>query len=500
MAIFGIGGGNKKNVSLRRFDEFMDWVVDQQQGNAGLSKLIDAVSFARRGITLRAQAISTLPWKIYRGDDIVQSSAEEKPTAWNDDAVKVWDLIEQALTVEGRAYLYNLPKSDKLRYWAPRTIEDVIDSRRGLVGFDRDLGDGNPPTFYGTDEVVYFYAADYRVEAGKPLWSPMMAAMENAGVLHYLTTMESNYFKNNTLFGLILRVSGNIKRDEKDTLKSWFKNIMRRGVDTQGEVGIFNADALEVQKLHDGLDEISNSDLSTEQREGIAVALGIPMSLYLSSSVSGLGGGGVATQDERHFYDKTIRPEAAFIQRVMNQQYFGLRGLRFVFDIDSLDVFQEDETQRANAFSTYIGGGMRPDVAAVMLGLEVPSLDEIPPEVTEAFMPPEPEEEPEPPRESEPEPEPEEEDDDNKAALDELGKWERFATRRIAEGKPEKAANFESDTIPQGVRSAVVRGLPACEDAPSVKALFSTAREWLADPLAAELRRANDLLEASLVQ
>ena len=91
-----------------------------------------------------------------------------------------------------------------------------------------------------------------------------------------------------------------------------------------------------------------------------------------TTAAGGLGGGGVVSQDEKHFYDKTIRPECNFIAGELNRQLFTPMGLRFEFLLDGLDVFQEDEAQRAAAFKVYVDAGLPLEVSGLMLGLELP--------------------------------------------------------------------------------------------------------------------------------
>jgi hypothetical protein len=57
-----------------------------------------------------------------------------------------------------------------------------------------------------------------------------------------------------------------------------------------------------------------------------------------------------------------------------------------------------------------------------------------------------------------------------------LKRWERKALKKIG-----TAVAFESDVIPQAVKAYIEKELPACEDAPAVKALFGDAVAHVAD-------------------
>ena len=124
--------------------------------------------------------------------------------------------------------------------------------------------------------------------------------------------------------------------------------------------------------IGEGLKELSSAELTSEKRQDIAQALGIPMSVMFSESANGLGGEGVATQDKLHFYEETIIPECEAIAETLNEQMLEPLGLSVEFLPDTLDVFQEDERQRSAAFATYVNAGLPIDLVGEMLGLELP--------------------------------------------------------------------------------------------------------------------------------
>ncbi len=56
----------------------------------------------------------------------------------------------------------------------------------------------------------------------------------------------------------------------------------------------------------------------------------------------------------------------------LNDRLLGPLGLRFEFLLDGLDVFQEDENQRAASFKVYVDAGLPLEVSGLILGLELP--------------------------------------------------------------------------------------------------------------------------------
>jgi len=166
-------------------------------------------------------------------------------------------------------------------------------------------------------------------------------------------------------------VSGAPVANERDRLKTWWRDLVS-GIRNVFATEIVNADSVTPVVIGEGLSELSNATLTGEKRQDIATALGVPQSVIFSESAGGLGGAGVVTMDERHFYDKTVLPETELIAEAWNSQLLAPLGLRIEFRPETLDVYQEDENQRAAAFATYVNAGLPLEVAGPMVGLELP--------------------------------------------------------------------------------------------------------------------------------
>jgi len=80
-----------------------------------------------------------------------------------------------------------------------------------------------------------------------------------------------------------------------------------------------------------------------------------------------------AAEHHQAFYSETIVPEATLIEAALNQQVFAPQGLRVVLDWQSLDIFQQDEAERAQALGQMTAAGVPLDLAMEMLGMELPN-------------------------------------------------------------------------------------------------------------------------------
>ena len=190
-----------------------------------------------------------------------------------------------------------------------------------------------------------------------------------------------------------------------------------------------------------------------------------------------------AREDKKQFYEQTIIPEAELIEEVLNEQVFEPSGYQFKFTPQSLDVFQEEEKDRATAFVNY-AQFIKPSVTAGMLGLDLPEgtdMDEIDRtwldirtrsdvRFGQTVSP--------------------DRDRDMPAAknaeVDDLGqdleRWQRKSLKRVKQhGKA--ACAFESEAIPAVLAAAIEGALETvggsqAEMAVAVKGIFGDALRW----------------------
>lgn len=478
-----------KAVSVGDFDNFLDWMIDQGgelDGTIRLSVAMQKVAFVYRCVRLISDALRAVPWRLVPigSDDVWDDSKDyQNKLKFLPDPKRIIELLARSLLGPGAAYLFKTMQGTilrDLRYMVASTLEPEIDSQDGLLGFYREVG--GKRIFYDVDRFVYFWPADEMVELGPPMSSPVKAALTAAGADYYTAKFIADFFARGAIKGTLLAVKGNPVESERKRLKDWFQRTFFSGSQTSFNTEIINADAIEPVKIGEGLESLNNSELTRQMREDIAVAMGVPMSKLLSGTVSGLGGGGVAESDDLGFYQDTVKPLGEFVSDTLNGQLLNPLGYRWIWLWDTLDVFQQDEVLRSQAFSTYAAAGIRPEVAAYMLGIEIPDPADVPEHYVLAFDMPEAESEIiEATEEQKSEP------DNGRVKtveyLDDLDKWQRMALKRYDEGNPEKALGFRSDLIPLNLQAGIRKALEGCTTGHDVMAMFGrvdAAQKWLA--------------------
>ncbi|GIV82774.1 MAG: hypothetical protein KatS3mg051_2128 [Anaerolineae bacterium] len=331
----------------------------------------EAVAFLYRCVQMRANALVAVPWYISRGDDTVWSSEEDEPPdelAWLNDLSELLWLTEAALCLMAAAYWShdsNRAGTRRMLGWyAPHTVKPVWDQAQGLVGFERRLG--NRTFSLAPEEVVYIRLPNPLHET-KPGRAPAAAALAAAGVLYNVDKFAQVFFERGTIKPTLLTVKGDPPERERQRLRSWWRRVIS-GAKNAFASEVVSADAVQPVVIGDGLESLSNNNLTTERREDIATAMGVPHSLVLSNAANYA----TAQQDELNFYKQTIIPECLLIARQVNRQLLAPLGYRLQFDWQAMSLFQEDEEARAQALLNYVNAGMPLHVAAEVLGISLP--------------------------------------------------------------------------------------------------------------------------------
>lgn len=411
-----------------------------------------------RAVDLRANAVASAPFRILRGEtEVERSDTWRNSIGLMDNPVNLLWLTEAALTLWGTSYLWrdrNRVRSLGLRYVAPSTIEPELDSAAGLLGFWRSVG--SQRRWATTDDLVYFWRPDPYVELGPPGGSAVTAAMSAAGVLFNIDAFAAAFFGRGAIKATLLTVEGNPAEDEKKRLRAWWQRAVG-GIGNAFNANVFSM-AVKPVTGGEGLESLSDSELTASKREDIATALGIPQTLLFSTGAGGLGGGGVVRQDEVHFYGKTIQPECDLIAAVLNSQLLRPMGYRLEFLLNTLDVFQADENERSGSFKTYVDAGLPIELVGEMLGLELPdgwTWEQIAADKEQRRAEMAAQMAPQPANANDDEGDDEEDQPapkDSKAMLDDLRAWRRKSIKRG------RLADFESEYIPAetmaGVRAA----------------------------------------------
>jgi hypothetical protein len=336
-----------------------------------LQQLFRAVPWLSRGIKIRANALGTLPFVVRdRAGAIVDDSRRYRNSAgMMPNPRRLLFAIETSLTLTRAAYLWPArDQAGRVRDLVPlatHTIKPLADSRAGLVGLERTTPQGVER--WEPDEIIYIWSEDPLSEIGPGTTSPAEVALRSARVIFELSRFESAFFESGAVKATLLTVAGNPPAAEKNRIAEWWAQFVA-GVRSAFGAAVINADMIKPVVIGQGLEGLGNVPLTAEKRADIAVALGIPGGMLQSGDIPAA----LAHAHDRRLYRDTVIPESLCIADALNEQVFRPAGYRLQFQPERLSCFTRGEAARSGAFVTYAGAGMRPSVAAEMLGLMLP--------------------------------------------------------------------------------------------------------------------------------
>jgi hypothetical protein len=325
-----------------------------------------------RCIDVRANALVSVPWAVQSGDrDIYANGQAELPPAmpWLADLPGLLWRTEAALALTSTAYWHKLKASGRtmgLRWLQPDTMTPVWEGTEPYpVRYTRALPGKAQKLQLPAEDVAYMHLPGIAETVPRP--APAAAGATAAGVLYNSDTFVTEFFKRGAIKATILGVPADTPPQAKAEMKAWYDRVLS-GIKNAWSAQVINADAITPTVIGSGIDELSNNTLTSEKREDIATALGVPHSLVLSNAANFA----TAEADRLNFYETTILPEAGIVAMQLNRQLFEPLKLHFEWRPQEMTIYQEDEEQRAQAFKTYVDAGIPLAIAAEMLGLKLP--------------------------------------------------------------------------------------------------------------------------------
>ena len=477
-------------------------IVLGKRDETNLQELYQQVSWLFRAVDIRCNGVKSVPFSIYKGEEEIDTSSDWKNTVkFLPNPTALFGLIEMALAIWGYGYLYqrqnllgNRPYS--MRYLPPTTVQlkkasgEYVLSETGEPVFMRS--EGGTMKEYEASSIVYFWKGDPFVEWGPPASSPARAAALAAGVALDVNLFASAFLQRGAIKPFLFTVKGPKKPTELDKLKDFIGRIFSPSRQKSWPTEVINAEDVSTVIIGEGLEAIAGKEaiIGQSKREEIATAIGIPHSILFS----GAANFSVSEKDDVHLYDKTVIPDCEFIAEVMNEQVFAPLGMKMQYHPEQMDIYQEDEEDRAgamNAFMDAMNKAESLEMAQAMFAIFGFEVSDIAMKLIEAHYKQKDER-----REefagnlaqmkpgsngngngSKP---PAEDDDDEK---EELNKWlSKIRHRWNPKTKSAAEISFEPVNISPGLHGAVAGMLESCKTLGDVEAVFISASEWVGYP------------------
>ena len=417
-----------------------------------VATLYKRVPMFYRAVQLRCDALSSVPIAIVKG--------EENEVDWP-YPTKLGELLwrwEASCLLSGAAFgeiIANQSGYRKdIKYRNP--FDMTVKYENGIINFKQDTSgaawanDLNA----GKYEMLYINEFDPTQDI-YPGIGAGIASKIDAKLLYSISKFPEMYFEGGAMPVTLLGIDATDK-NEIERVQNWFKKSATAIKNAFRVMGM-RAGSITATTLTPPLKDLAFTELDQMSKDNIAMAFGIKQTLLDSEAANYA----TAQEDRISFYEDTIKPRARIFEDALNTQLLARDGMRLEFKFNEMDIFQEDEGDRADLLNKLTLAGMPIELAlelagyeltdeqAAMLNVHQEQLDE---------------------REDLPEREPTDEQEI------ELRKWQRMAEKRVKDGKGLR--EFESSVIEPSLHGAISGALEGVKSVEDVKQVFESVIAW----------------------
>lgn len=455
--------------------------------NTGLKRYVPDLA---HGVDMTATAISGLPFEIVdKGGNVLDTSEDWQNKAGGmANPQRLLYLLASSLC-GGSAYI--IPQRTPrlvfdLQYVAPHTITPYIDYK-GLQWFDRATDKGKTDRLY-PNGILYFWLPDSDVELGPAENHPLGNAALDAQLIWNMKNTMKTYGERGFVPITLLGAKGMVGEAERKKAEGFFDRLLKGGFNVLAK--IVNSETLTLIRVGAGMDELKQSyiEIKREAKEGIADSFGIPTALFMSDN---------AFASEFDALRKQWYTASRFvgiyqtIEETLSDQLLKQYDKRFRFNLQALEIFQEDESNRASSLGSFVSAvSTNPEVAR--LGMEIlgydlskaqiAALDKIiaekeanKEEMQESLQPDDKKPEAEEPETDEPELEEEADETPAKSLtadeIKDLALWYDKALAWHRKGKGQ-AVDWENKHLPEDIAAPIRLKLAAAQDEADIMRAF----------------------------
>ena len=448
---------------------------NQETGDA--QNLYSTVAILFRCINARADAAASVPFRLEnrRGRAVETSDDWRGGMGFLPYPKTLIRQMFMSMDFTNSAYSKILKNQYKivkgLQYFVPTTITPKFDDNGNLLYFKRTVS-GKTLDPIQPEEMFYYWKQDAFVEVGASPNTPVKAALQAAGILNSLGAFVQSYFEGGAIDPVIAAIPRSTDKDERERL-SGLLNRSLTGIKNLGKIFLASTDDVKLtQPLRNGLESLKKTELTQEQRENVALAMGVPLSFLLGNQANYA----TATQEEKTMIRWGVQPNLELLFEAMSTQLYSEMGYKLRPDFDNLEAFQEEEVQRSSALSAFIDAVQKPKTKEQLVeSLNIMGYDVNEEQIEKLWVEKEDVPEPLKPDTQQPAATPQDVSADdmttdsqqaNTRAIVELGRWEKKSINA------DKLVTWHTVIIPEDVRRHVI-------DSQDWREAFSEARQML---------------------
>jgi hypothetical protein len=322
---------------------------------------------------------------------------------------------------------------------------------------------------WNEEEIVYFREYD-PLQDTHPGIAAAAVGLGDSRLLHYITRFGYHFFDGGAMPVTLLAMPDAMP-EERDRLENRFKRAMASVKNAFRVLGVRSG--IEIETLTPPMSSLAMPELYDQAKKNLGAAFGIPTTMLEDPAANRA----TAESHRLSFWSDTVRPRGNMFEDIINEQLLDFFGWRLEFQFDDLDVFQEDERQRAASLKMLKESGVPLIAALSILGFEISDEEmamieeqeeqksEMRENATEAFG------QQKPASNSS-------EDEEKIAALD---RWQRKARKHLFSNRA-TALNFNSQHISGDLNAAIAGALEAAENDADIGLIFKDAKQWMNYP------------------
>jgi HK97 family phage portal protein len=330
--------------------------VDALRNGEELTDTIDGyntVPMLYRAVNLRCDALSSVPYRINRGDTEIE-------WPWTQSFVQLIKETERSLLLTGSAFWLKLRKGRVL------TGFQFLNPKSVTVKFDPQFAEpGNPfagvtftQQFRGVtfgpwtmEDIVYFREPSMNDDIGPGL-APARVALQSAQLAHYLERFASHFFEGGAQPVTIMNLPESMDESEFQRFKGEWGRFS--GVVNAFRTAFVRSSEIKATVITPPIKDLMLPELQERVITTIAMTLGVPRTMLEASAANYA----TADSDRQSFWRETIVPRLGIYEHIINTQLFDALGYNLEFHADELDVLQADEAQRAGSLKLLVDAGM----------------------------------------------------------------------------------------------------------------------------------------------
>lgn len=310
------------------------------------------VPWFRRACKLRANAIGRFPLELQNGsgDDVSEEPEYQAVMLWTRSMLY---RIEMNLVKHGASY--HLLESNRFgqnitpRFVPTALVYPLVDftGGAGITEFQVSLigGGGKFPL----DQIVWVWEPNDESEI-QPGSSDGEAALKASGVLYAIGEMTNRYMGSGGVPITAVRVPPSVSKEEREKTENFltrfaggFRNAFKFLVIDKGT---------EFERLGITLRELETDKLTSDERDNVAVAMGVPPTVIDGKAANFA----TAESEMTGYYINTVIPEAEMLEPILNTQLYQRMGITLRFKPNELEVMQAIQLEQAQSAQALAGG------------------------------------------------------------------------------------------------------------------------------------------------